>query len=66
MNVFVNDAVQPTLTVEELLADAQQGGVQFHGPAAFANLVISPGETRALSPKPIPASTGNASGIVHS
>lgn len=65
MNVFVNDSVQPTLAVGELLGDTQQGGLELHGPAAFANLVIAPGETDGLSPVPLPDSTGSEAGIVH-
>lgn len=32
MNVFINDAVQPTLAVGELLGNTQQGGLELHGP----------------------------------
>jgi hypothetical protein len=65
MNVFLNDSVQPTLAVDELLGNTQQGGLQLHGPAAFANLVVTPGKTDGLSPVPLPDSIGNAAGIVH-
>ena len=65
MNVFLNDSVQPTLAVAELLGNTQQGGLELHGPAAFANLVVTPGKTDGLSPVPLPDSLGNAAGIVH-
>ena len=66
MNVFVNDSVRPTLVVGELLGNTQQGGLELHGPAAFANLVVSPGETDGLSPVPLPDGTGSNTSIVHS
>jgi hypothetical protein len=65
MNVFINDAVEPTLVVGELLANTQQGGLELHGPAAFANLVVTAGKTYGLSPVALPDSVGNARGIVH-
>jgi hypothetical protein len=65
MNVFINDSVQPTLAVGELLGNAQEGGLELYGPAAFANLVVTPGKTDGLSPVPLPDSMGNAVGIVH-
>lgn len=43
MNVFINDAAQPTLEVGELLADTAEGGIELHGPALFANLTVTPG-----------------------
>ena len=65
MNVFVNDSVQPTLAVGELLGNTRQGGLELHGPAAFANLVVSSGEINGLSPTPLPDSTEKKIGIVH-
>ncbi|ADW71425.1 hypothetical protein AciX9_4479 (plasmid) [Granulicella tundricola MP5ACTX9] len=65
MNVFINDSVQPTLAVGELLGNTQQGGLELHGPAAFANLVVTPGKTDGLSPVPLPDSTGSDMNIVH-
>ena len=66
MNVFVNDSIKPTLAVGELLGKTQQGGLELHGPAEFANLVVSPGEIDGLSPVPLPDSAGSNTGIVHS
>ena len=65
MNVFINDYAQPTLAVGELLGNTRQGGLELHGPAAFANLVVTPGKTDGLSRIPSPDSMGNAAGIVH-
>jgi hypothetical protein len=65
MNVFVNDSVQPTLIVGELIGSASQGGLELHGPAAFANLVVTAGKTDGLSPAPLADSMGNIPGIVH-
>ena len=65
MNVFLNDSVQPTLAVDELLANTAQGGLQLYGPAAFANLVVMPGKTDGLSPGALPDRMGSAPGIVH-
>jgi len=65
MNVFINDSIQPTLSVGELLGGTQAGGLELHGPAAFANLTVAPGKTDGLSPVPLPDSMGNSVGIVH-
>ena len=65
MNVFINDSIQPTLSVGELLGNTQAGGLELHGPAAFANLTVAPGKTDGLSPVPLPDSMGKSMGIVH-
>lgn len=65
MNVFINDSVQPTLAVGELLGNTAQGGLELHGPAQFANLVVTPGKTDGLSPVPLADCIGDAPGIVH-
>ncbi|WP_199726344.1 hypothetical protein [Acidipila sp. EB88] len=65
MNVFINDAVQPTLVVGELLANAPDGGLELHGPAAFANLVVTPGKTDSLPTAPLADEHGKEPGIVH-
>jgi hypothetical protein len=52
MNVFVNDAVSPTLVVGRLEGDALTGGLRLQGPATFANLVITPDRVDGLSPEP--------------
>lgn len=65
MNVFINDAAQPTLEVAELLADTAEGGFELHGPAVFANLTVTPGKTDGLSPTPSVDEIGSTAGIVH-
>ena len=65
MNVFINDSVEPTLVVGELLGNTREGGLEIYGPAAFANLVLTPGKTDGLSPTPLAESLGSAPGIVH-
>jgi hypothetical protein len=65
MNVFINDSVQPTLAVGELLGNTQEGGLELYGPAAFANLVVTSGKTDGLSATPLADSMGSAPGIVH-
>jgi hypothetical protein len=52
MNVFVNDAVSPTLAIGRLEGDAMAGGLRLQGPGTFANMVISPDAVEGLSPEP--------------
>ena len=52
MNVFINGAVEPTLAVGRLEAAPLHGGLQFSGPAEFANLTVSPGITHSLPSQP--------------
>jgi hypothetical protein len=52
MNVFVNDAVSPTLEVGRLEGDEMKGGLRLQGPGTFANMVITPGAVEGLSPEP--------------
>ena len=53
MNVFVNEAVSPTLQVGSLEGDATKGGLRLQGPGTFANLVITPDAVDGLSPEPV-------------
>ncbi len=53
MNVFVNDAVSPTLQVGRLEGDAMKGGLRLQGPGTFANVVITPDAVDGLSPEPV-------------
>jgi hypothetical protein len=53
MNVYVNDAVSPTLQVGRLEGDAMKGGLQLEGPGTFANLVITPDAVEGLNPEPV-------------
>ena len=50
MNVFVNGAATPTMSVGRLAGDALAGGIQLRGPAIFANLVVTPDAVEGLSP----------------
>ena len=59
LGVFVNDSATPTLTVGRLEGDAPDGGIEFTGPAAVANLTIEPGVTGGLPPAPAPDPTRN-------
>ena len=53
MNVFVNDAISPTLEVGRLEGDATKGGLHLEGPGTFANMVITPDAVDGLSPEPV-------------
>jgi len=53
MNVFVNGAVTPTLSVGHLESSARQGWIEFRGPAVYANLRISAGKVDHLPPTPL-------------
>ena len=52
MNVYINGATSPTLVVGRLEGDALEGGLELAGPAEFANLKVTAGETSGLSPLP--------------
>ena len=52
MNVFLNDAISPTLEIGSLEGDAMKGGLQLQGPGTFANMVITPDAVDGLSPEP--------------
>src|SRR6266568_53082 len=41
MNVFVNDAAEPTLKIGRLEGDKGEGGLRLQGPGIFANLVVT-------------------------
>jgi hypothetical protein len=64
MNVYVNDAVAPTLSVGRLEGDAMSGGLKLQGPATFANLVITPGAVEGLAPEPAKDTLDGDRGIV--
>lgn len=56
LQVYVNRAVEPSLTVPRLHGIATTGGIAFKGPALFANLVVrpsKPGARAALPSEPI-------------
>jgi hypothetical protein len=48
MNVFINGASKPTLSVGRLAGGQVSGAIAFHGPADFANLVIAAGKIDGL------------------
>jgi hypothetical protein len=64
MNVFVNDAVSPTLQVGRLEGDALQGGLRLQGPATFAHLEITPDAVDGLTPEPVADPTDGDRGLV--
>ena len=41
MNVFINGQNKPALSVARLQGEADEGGIEFKGPASFANLTLS-------------------------
>jgi hypothetical protein len=53
MDVFVNRAPLPVLTVGRLEGDALEGGLQLDGPANFANLTVARDAVDGLSPQPV-------------
>jgi len=64
MNVFVNDAVAPTLEVDRLEGDAETGGLRLQGPGTFTNMVITPGAVEGLQPEPAEAPLDADRGLV--
>jgi hypothetical protein len=64
MNVFVNQAARPTMSVGQLEGDATEGGLALVGPAAFANLVITAGATENLPATPVPDPAAGDTGFV--
>ncbi|GLQ49910.1 hypothetical protein GCM10010872_13590 [Dyella flava] len=64
MNVYINHAMQPTLAVDQLEGAGGAGSIELQGPAVFANVVIAPGETDGLSPRPLPDPTAGDRGYV--
>jgi len=64
MNVFVNDAVAPTLAVGRLEGDALKGGMRLLGPATYANLTITPDAVEGLTPEPVKDPTERDRGLV--
>ena len=53
MEVFINGAARPTLSVGRLAGIVSTGALDFHGPASLANLVIFPNKTEGLPPDAI-------------
>ncbi len=53
MNVFINGATKPTLSVGRLAGELSTGVLDFHGPATLANITVFPNKTDGLSPNAI-------------
>lgn len=64
MNVYINGQSQPAMAVGELEGSTREGGIALRGPAAYANLDITPGATQNLPAKPAPDPTAADRGIV--
>ncbi len=64
MNVFVNHADHPTMTVGQLEGDAKGGGLTLVGPAAFANLTINAAATGSLPQTPPPDPSASDPGFI--
>lgn len=50
LNVYVNHGKTPTLAVASMAGAYRSGGIEFHGAAVFANLVVAPGKVAGLGP----------------
>ena len=64
MNVYINRLAAPALTVGDLESDSDAGGLQFRGPALFANLVVTPDAVERLPPQSAPDPTASDRGLV--
>jgi hypothetical protein len=54
LNVFVNGGKAPALVVDRMAGAYASGDLEFHGAAAFANLVLTPGKVDGLVPQRAP------------
>ena len=64
MKLFVNHAVMPAMTVGQLAGESLEGSLALVGPAAFANLTVSPGATEGLPPDAAPDPEAGDRGLV--
>ena len=64
MNVYINDLPSPALAVGSLEGSSIEGGLEFDGPAVFANLTVTPNAVEGLSPEAAPDPTANDHDIV--
>ena len=55
MQVFVNHAAEPVLTVPRLLGLTNQGGIALKGPAVYANLIVRSGPPPVMAAAAAPA-----------
>jgi hypothetical protein len=66
MNVFINGRTEPSLSVGHLEGEASVGTIAFEGTAYYANLMLKPGVTDGLDPKPAPdPAASDARYLVH-
>ncbi|PTY02842.1 hypothetical protein DB347_23145 [Opitutaceae bacterium EW11] len=64
MDVYINGAQNPTLHVGRLEGDLSSGELLLQGPAAFSNLVVSPGRVDKLEPEAEKDPTWDDAGLV--
>ena len=64
MNVYINGLPEPALAVGELQGSSKEGGLEFRGPAFYANLVVTPNAVQGLPPTPTPDPTAADRGMV--
>lgn len=64
MDVYINRMAQPALVVGDLEGEGGAGSVELQGPAIFTNVMVTPGNTNGLSPKPLPDPTANDRGYL--
>ena len=64
MNVYLNRVASPALVVGGLEGESSEGGIQFRGPAFFANLQVTPGAVEGLPAQPTADPTAGDGGIV--
>jgi hypothetical protein len=64
MNVYINGLPNPALAVGSLEGNSMEGGLEFSGPAFFANLTVTPDAVEGLSPERTPDPTDGDRGIV--
>lgn len=57
LNVFVNGSKTPVLAVNRMAGAYRSGALEFHGAAAFADLVLEPGNIDGLVPDHATAAT---------
>ena len=64
MNVYLNHVATPALVVGGLEGESPEGGIQFRGPAFFANLQVTPGVVEGLPAQATADPTAGERGMV--
>ena len=64
MNVYINRAPRPILSVGNLESSSTEGLIQLRGPAVFGNLTITSDAVEGLNPRPAPDPTAADAGMV--